>query len=193
MPFKSKLTPSEWAQAITAYERGEKKIPEIADEYGVDHSTIAKGFRSRGVVRRSTLSEGVGQDEEDVARKEREELVTKAKRQQETFFKYNTAIAQMTMKRLIEGDKEGGSLKSKNAEILVLKNASQIIMRARQENWEILGIEDILGEDEQLPDLNISEYTPEEIEEIRREQEDHYLESNDLESAFGGDDEGFED
>jgi len=177
----STISASDWAVIMTAYQRGEKTPNELAEEYGVHVKTITRGLRERSATRVSDLTESIGTDEDDAARKEREERVKSAKAQQETFAKYNSAIVGMTMRRLSDGEKNG-DLRLKGQEILVLKNAGAIVARARQENWEILRIEDVLEGEESLPDLNVGEYTPEELEGIRSANEDAYLESLDDEA-----------
>lgn len=172
----SKITPAQWAEIVTAFQRGEKNMVQLGEEYGVDYKTISRGLRTRGVSRNSKLTEHAQDDDAELARKEREEMAARAKKKQETYSKYNDAIVQMMMKRLVQGDKDGNNIATYAKEIRVLKDASQILERARRENWEILRIEDLLGESESMPDLNVGEYTPEEIEEIRRANEEHYLE-----------------
>ena len=127
----------------------------------------------------SRLTEHAQDDDAERAKKEREDQVQRAKKRQENYAKYNDAIVQMTMKRLVDGD-AANDLALKAKEIRVLKDAGAIVERARRENWEILGIDELLGEGEALPDLNVGEYTPEEIEEIRQANEEHYRESNEL-------------
>lgn len=173
--MSGKVTAADWAAIVTAYQRGEKSVLELAGDYGVSHQAISKGLRDRGVSRSSKLSETVD-TEEDEARKAHDERIAHAKKKEETYSRYNDAIAQMVMKRVIDGDQHG-SLSGKNSEILVLKNAQIVIGKARREMWDILKIGDLLGEDDALPDLNVGEYTPAELEEIRAANEEHYVES----------------
>lgn len=170
----AKITASEWAQIVTSYQRGEKSVIDLAAEFNVSHQAISKGLRERGVTRASRLTENI-ESEEDKARKEHEARMERAKTSVEKFAKYNDAIVQMVMKRLIEGDRDG-DLAEKHNEILVLKNGQSVIAKARKENWDILQIKDIIDEEDSLPDLNIGEYTPDELEAIRRANEEAYLE-----------------
>lgn len=182
-----KIAATDWADIVTAYSRGEKSVLDLAAEYGVSHQAISEGLRSRGVTRNSAMTETIN-NEEDLARKEHEERIGQAKKQREKFAKYNDAIVQMTMKRLIDGDKHG-DLRNKNAEILVLKNAATIIHRARKENWVILDIDRLMDGEESLPDLNVGEYTPEELESIRSANEEQYLEGVNEPSDYSFDEE----
>jgi transposase-like protein len=175
MPNPGKLSATDWATICTLAERGEKTVRELAQQFDVSDEAIRKGLKKRGIVRRSKQGEVMG-EAVDEARVAREAAVKAANQQVETYSKYNDVIAKLTMKRIIEGDRDG-NLATKNAEILVLKNAAAIVEKARQEQWDIQGIEDLLGENAELPDLNVGEYTPEELEAIREANEDHYNES----------------
>jgi len=178
--MSKRLSPKEWAEIKTAFERNEKSVRELAEEYGVTKQAIYKGLGDRGAKRMSDLAEGTEDDAAEADAKEREEEVRRAKKKRDEYARYNDVIVQLTMKRVIEGSQQNGSLASKHKDIVVLNNAAKIVERARKENWEILRVEDLLGEEEQLPDLNVGEYSQEELDEIRRAQEEHYVEANDL-------------
>lgn len=175
-----KISPTQWAEIATAWKRREKSLRELAEEHGVTKQYISQELAKRGIERNSDLAEIAGEDEGDSARRDREERVATAKKKQSEYSKYNDVIVQLTMKRVIEGSKANGSLSSKHKDLIVLGNASKILERARKENWEILQIEDLLGEGEDLPDLNVGEYSDDDLAEIREAQERHYVESNDL-------------
>ena len=111
---------------------------------------IYQGLSERGAKRMSDLAETTGDDDAEAAAKEREANVRRAKKKQEEYARYNDVIVQLTMKRVIEGSQQNGSLSSKHKDIVVLNNAAKIVERARKENWEILRVEDLLGEEEEL-------------------------------------------
>ena len=178
--MSKRLSPKEWAEIKTAFERNEKSVRELAEEYGVSKQAIYQGLSERGAKRMSDLAETTGDDDAEAAAKEREANVRRAKKKQEEYARYNDVIVQLTMKRVIEGSQQNGSLSSKHKDIVVLNNAAKIVERARKENWEILRVEDLLGEEEELPDLNVGEYSQDELDEIRQAQEEHYVEANDL-------------
>lgn len=190
-----RLTAHDWATICTLYERGEKNLRELSDQFGVSIQAIQQGLRKRGVQKNSRQDEVIG-EVVDQARADREAKVKAANQAVDQYAKYNDVIAKLTMKRIIEGDRDG-TLAGKNAEILTLKNAAAIVEKCRLEQWDIQGLEGLLGENAELPDLNVGEYTPEELEAIRAANEDHYNESlksdDDSDDALGEDDEFPED
>jgi len=170
-----RLAATEWASICTLYERGDKNLRELAEMFGVSIQAIQKGLKKRGVQKNSRHDEVIG-EAVDQARVDRERKVAAANQAVDQYSKYNDVIAKLTMKRVIEGDRDG-TLATKNAEILVLKNAAAIVEKARLEQWDIQGLEGLLGENAELPDLVVGEYSPAELEAIRAANEEHYQES----------------
>lgn len=184
-----RLTATDWAHIVTLYERGEKNLRELSDQFGVTLQAISQGLKARGVKKGSRLDEVAG-EVSDIARQERERKVKQANQQVEQYAKYYDAIAKLTMKKVIEASANNGSVAIVNADVLTLKNAIATIRTAREESWEIQKLDELLGDLAELPDLNVGEYTPEEIEKIREANEEGYLEGLDDEEDFV---EGFDD
>lgn len=190
----TRLSATDWATIVTLYERGEKNLRELGEQFGVTLQAISQGLKSRGISKGSRLDEVVG-EVDDIARKERERRVKAGNVAVEQYAKYNDAIVKVTMKRIIEGSQTPGGIAAHNAEILTLKNAIGIVRTAREESWTILQLEEVLGENAELPDLNVGEYTPEELDRIRQANEEGYLEGldDDDEEMIDDFDEGDDD
>lgn len=176
MAAQARLTPSDWATIVTLYERGEKNLRELGEQFGVSKQAIQKGLKDRGVEKGSRLDEVAG-EVDDAARKAREAQVAQANATRDNYAKWTDVIAKMTMKAVIDGSANNGSVSNRNADILTLKNAMAIVEKARSESWVILGIEDLLGEGAELPDLNVGEYTEDELDSIRQGNEESYLDN----------------
>lgn len=185
-----RLSATDWAHIVTLFERGEKNLRELAEQFDVSIQAISKGLKSRGVKKGSRLGEVAG-EVNDAAREVREAKVKQANNLVESYAKWFDVIAKLTMQKVIEGSKTTGGLAAINADILSMKNAIAIIHKARAENWEILDIKELLGENAELPDLNVGEYTPEELERIREANEESYLEG--LEEDEDEEDFGFDE
>jgi hypothetical protein len=171
-----RLTPTDWATIVTLAERGEKNLRELADQFGVSKQAISKGLKDRGITMGSRSDEVSG-EVDDLARAERERKVKAANLSVEQYAKYNDALVKILMKRVVDGSQAPGGIAAAGAEILAIKNALSSVRIAREENWEILDIKDLLGENAELPDLNVGEYTPAEIEQIRQANEESYNEA----------------
>jgi hypothetical protein len=190
---QKRLSSVDWATICTLYERGEKNVRQLAEQFDVSFEAIRKGLKKRGIQKNSRLNE-VMEEVKDDARIAREARVKAANVAVDQYAKYNDVIAKLTMKRVIEGDRDG-NLATKGADLLVLKNAAAIVEKARSEQWDIQGLDGLLGENAELPDLNVGEYTPEELDAIRAANEDHYNEAqrssesddDNIEGDFGDD------
>lgn len=174
MAATPRLSPSDWATIVTLYERGEKNLRELSEQFGVTKQAIQQGLKTRGVEKGSRLDE-VANEVDDAARKAREAQVAQANATRDNYAKWTDVLAKLTMKQIIDADKNG-NLSTANANLLTLKNGMAIIEKARNESWDILGIEDLLGENAELPDLNVGEYTQDELDQIREGNEERYLE-----------------
>lgn len=171
-----RLTPTDWATIVALAERGEKNTRELAEMFGVSQQAISKGLKERGIQIGSRLDEVRG-EVDDIARKERERRVKQANLSVEQYAKYYDALTKQLVKRvLIDSAGVAGGIAAAGADVLVIKNTLAALRIAREENWSILDIENLLGENAELPDLNVGEYTPEEIESIRQANEEGYLE-----------------
>lgn len=178
-----RISPVDWATICTLYARGEKNLRELAEQFEVSIEAIRKGLKKRNIQKNSRQDE-VMDEAADQAREAREAKVRAANLAVDQYSKYFDIIVKLTMKRVLEGDKQG-NLALKNADILVLKNATAIVEKARLEQWDILQLETVLGENAELPDLNVGEYTEEELDAIRAANEDHYMESLDSDQDDG--------
>lgn len=185
MAAQSRLTASDWATIVTLYQRGEKNLRELGEQFEVSPQAIQKGLKARGIEKGSRLDE-VSNEAADTARLDRERRVQKAAKAVEDYAAWYTILSRLTMKKVMDANNSGG-VASVNADVLTIKNAIAIISRARVESWEILGIEDLLGEGAELPDLNVGEYSESELEKLRQANEESYLESLEDEDEMGHD------
>lgn len=177
MSSNGKISAADWATVVTLYQRGEKNARELADQFGVTRQAIAKGLRERGVEKNSSLAEVYA--ESDIQAKEsRIAKIAEANREVKNYSTWTGWIAQLTMKKLMEAER-GGGIATANSSLVVLGNAMKIIEKARMEKWTILDIKEALGEENDLPDLNVGEYTEEELEAIRDGNEAAFIEGLD--------------
>lgn len=177
MTEKSKrLTPSEWAEIVTLYERGEATQQEIADRYGVSRQAINGGLRERNIVMGSKVNEIISEANEasEKARKLRIEEVTSMKKR---FITYNNGLANMAMKRVSEASQPGGvGLAAINPELVAIKNAMYIVQKGREENYALYDVATMDDDSDDMPDLSVSTYSSDELSEIQRANEEAYHE-----------------
>jgi hypothetical protein len=196
----AKLSPADWATVITLYSRGEKSIRELAVMFKVAPQSIHEGLRKRGTKKGSALGD-VTREVEDEAAAAHKQRVQAAHQTAERYQKYNELLIQLTVKKIADAN-TAGTLSAINADILTLKNGMAILAKGRKEACEIGKVEEMLQQDEELAQLNVGEYTEEELEAIRAANEEAYQQSlddvdnldiDDLDDADDGDEEDEED
>lgn len=166
------LSAAEWATIVVLYQRGEKNTRQLGEQFGVSRQAIEKGLKERGIEKASRLDE-VRNDADDAARAELARRVAEANKLKSDHASYVGALTKMTMKKVADAN-NAGNLPSINADLVVLGNAMKIVAKGRDETWTILGIDELKDQSDQLPDLNIGEYTPDEIGDIQDAIEESY-------------------
>lgn len=186
MSNTAKISPSDWATVVTLYSRGEKSVRELATMFKVSPQAIHDGLRKRGVKKGSALGD-VQQETEDEASKAHTARVQAAHQTADRYQKYIDVMVQLTVKKITDAH-GAGTLATANADILTLKNGIAIVAKGRKESWEIGKIDQMLEQDEELAQLNVGEYSEEELEAIRSANEEAYQQSlDDVDSIDMGD------
>lgn len=159
------ITPANWATIVVLYQRGEKNTRELAEQFGVTRQAIEKGLKSRGIERGSRLDE-IRNEANDAARAEIVRHVSEPNKRKSEHAGWISAIERLAMRKLITAE-NAQALPSVNADMVVLGNALKIVAKGREEIWRILDIDDLKDQGDELPELNIGEYTVDEIGDIQ--------------------------
>lgn len=169
---KKKISAADWGTIVTLASRGEKTVRELAEMYGVKRQSIHEGLARRGVQVASRI-QAVQAEIEDAASAARKKKVVDANKKAEDYSKRLDLIVQLTVKKIVDAN-NSGTLAAANGDILTLKNAIVTISKGRQEHWDIHKVDELLQENEELAELNVGEYTEDELEAIRAANEEAY-------------------
>lgn len=180
MADEKALSPGDWATIVTLASRGEKNARDLADMFQVTVQAIHQGLRKRGVSFGSRVTE-VSKEVEDEASAARKKRVQDGQKKAEDYSKRLDLVVQLTVKKIVDANATG-TLAAVNGDIITLKNAIATISKGRQEHWDIHKIDELLQENEELAELNVGEYTEEELEAIKEANEAAYQESLDNDS-----------
>jgi len=170
-----KLSPADWATIVTLYSRGEKTVRDLADMFKVSPQAIHQGLRQRGVQKGSKVSDVAGEVADEAA-EARKAKVKDAQKKAEEYSKRFDLIAQHTVKAIVDAH-QGGNVSTANPALVALKNGVAILRAARQEHWDIHKVDELLQENEDLAELNVGEYTEDELAAIREANEAAFNES----------------
>lgn len=167
VPRWRQLKPAQWEQAVVLWELGKVTASELAGMYGVTEQAIRRGLKARGAKKGCRVKE-VAQAADDAAKNDIEKHVERVRDTKERYLGYNDVITKLTLKELTEAARAGVPIATRKDNLAALQKAGSIIARARHENYHLLGLYDDEAQDDVLPELGITEYSPEELEAIQR-------------------------
>lgn len=163
-----RLTGVEWAEIVSYWEMGTKTLEELAVQYGKHPGSLQARLKGAGIVKGSRAVEAgdivrakvLGRAEIDAKR------VVETKEQH---YAYSEALAKLTMKIVIEAQSAPGGLAAVEDRLKTLERAAKIVSVTRAERWRILGLEKIMEQPGEIPELYVSEMTQADIDKARRQ------------------------
>ncbi len=167
----SRLTTRQWAEAEALWARGEVTLSQLSERYGKDVSAFTKHFRKKGLEKGSKSAEVKEKVEAAIDREMVTEAEITAQRVRETkdeHYKMSKALSQMAFSEVLQAKKSGIQLGAIIANLKAIESAMNTVKKGREERYAVLGLDN--GEfidDEQIPVLNVSDLTEEEIFEIQ--------------------------
>lgn len=172
----SRLTPKQWAEAEALWESGEVTLDDLASKFGKSRATMQRHFRQHGIHRGANAEANkaiIKKAVQDTAIDDATILANRIRETKEDHYKMATAIAKLTWSEIMTAKKEEKPLSQIKDNLKSLESAMKILAAARAERYALLGLNaDIEDDDEGLPELVISELTAEQIEEMRKKDED---------------------
>lgn len=161
-----RLTDAEWAQIVTKFELGTHTVSDLAKEYNCHYNAISRGLNKRG-ARKGCRANEIAEVTADAAKDARRARLDEIESMKGRYLKYNDFIARLAMQQIQKKIAAGASIVDVKDEIRVLKDLATTIARTRDENYNLYGLynDDVI--DDELPELILTEYTPEELEAIQ--------------------------
>lgn len=172
---QSQMKPKEWAEAEALWESGNITLAELSKRFGRAEETFSRHFASLGIKKGSKQAQSAEMVKEEVAKNIADDakvLSTRIRESKEEHYKMTTVITKLVMNEVLSAQKSGMPLEAKSNNIKALKDAMSVVKMAREERWAILGMDDpdSINEDD-LPELVISEMTAKQIEDMHLAQE----------------------
>lgn len=188
-----RLSKEQWAEIARKYERGEKRAKDLAAEYGVSGSAISQHFKRNGVgqfgSKKGMATTPTPVNEADAlaaAFAEKRKLrIAQTKEHAYIQAQVNQILANKIQKELKDGTRTPAAAAS---DIKSLRHLQKLLEDNYKLRSQILRI-DAETEEEELPELQFHELTPEQIEEIAKADEDEEADIDLDEEAEAGDDE----
>lgn len=163
--------PRQWAEAEALWELGEATRDEIAKKLDVSPTAVSLHMKKRGVVRGSKAEEHrkrIAEQVTDAASADAAIYAQRIKETKDEHYKMSAHLARLAWEELSKCKKDGSPLSVAQSNLKAIEAAVNVISKARQERWAILGLDrpDAVDTNE-LPALVIEELTADQIEDLR--------------------------
>lgn len=167
-PKYKRLTEAEWASASADFELGKYTATQLARIYGVSRQAMSEGLKARGKVY-GIRSKVVEEAAINAAKTDEARRVEEIQAMREKQRKLIETTQQIAAKYMMDAVRDAIPISQKRKDIATLKDLMAIFSRGRSELWEIYNLNNDENAGEELPELVVSEYTPEELVIIQRQ------------------------
>lgn len=187
------MKPKEWAEAETLWESGNITLKELAERFGMVEETFSRHFARIGIKKGSKAALASEKVREEVSKSMLDDATVLSNRIRETkeeHYKLSSLMVKLASNEILQAKRDGMPYETKINNIKALDLAMNVIKKGREERWAVLGLDDPDNVNENdLPELFISEMTAAQIEEMQKRQEQATQEFLDeVEGVLGGSD-----
>jgi len=165
-----RLTLSDWEQIRSLWELGTATLVQLAEQFGIRSDTIHRRLSKMGAVKGSRaheISNAIGNGVNDEAALQAMEATKRINETKDDHYRWAEAIGKMTMQELIDAKKAGRVIATADANLGALHKAAKTLETIRLEPIILLGLDKEDGDPDEMPELLISELTPEMIETMQ--------------------------
>ncbi|UIS24572.1 hypothetical protein S21ZY_010 [Pseudomonas phage ZY21] len=176
-----RLTPREYARAKTMWTSGDYSLKEISDAVGVSATALSRRFKRDTLTKGSDakkVSAAVKRAIEKTSAAQAEELAATAHDIKMVALKALELFNKKAYSDVAKSIKDNTPLSDKLNDLKALNEASKIIHLNYNTGARILGLDQALNPDEQMPELQIHLMTENDVEELRKHQRQEEAEAN---------------
>lgn len=185
-----------WKAMEALYESGTVTMADLSRTYGSSPQSMSRRFKRLGIKKGSKAEEIKEKVVEKVAEAISKPASLFAEKRQERIedtktehYNLNRAISVMLNKIIAESVKDKKPIDAKMGEIKALRQAAATLAITRKERWAILEVDTEIDEDN-LPEITISDLTDEEIlilrtEDSEEEDEETVITEEDIDEIVG--------
>lgn len=185
-------TSTEWAKAEALWATGDATLEELSTLVGVSAVSVSLHMKKKKITKGEKAEERRKQVAEKVAKEALSDIGEHSRRIKETkdeHYNMARAIANLTWRTILEAQQKATPLASIQPNLKSLETAMNILTKSQQARWQVLGLDrpDAI-DDAELPELEITELTAEEIAELRDRNFNDPLDFGDAELPLPDDD-----
>lgn len=176
-----RLTPREYARAKTMWTSGDYSLKEISDTVGVSATALSRRFKRDTLTKGSDakkVSAAVKRAIEKTSAAQAEELAATAHDIKMVALKALELFNKKAYSDVAKSIKDNTPLSEKLNDLKALNEASKIIHLNYNTGARILGLDQALNPDEQMPELQIHLMTENDVADLRAQQRREEAEAN---------------
>jgi hypothetical protein len=167
-----KLTEAEWAEIVAEWELGTTTLAELEKRFGISQPALSMGLKKRGAVRgskaetiRKRVSEALVESAVEKARSFSEAKRGRIEETKEQQYQWAVALAKATMNIVAKSARDRTPIAANLNDLKALRVATAVISTVRQERYRLLDMDEAV-DDNEIPELHIKEFTPDELQKI---------------------------
>lgn len=172
----NRLTALQWEEVKTLWELGANSLSQLSAKYGVRADTLQKRLKDAGVekgAKAHLLAEAATDATVSAAKDEASErAILHTQRINETkdaHYRYAEALAKLVMEEIISAKRDSKAFALVDNNIAALGKAAKSLQILRSERFVLLGLDKEDADPDDMPELLVTELTPEMIEQMQRE------------------------
>ncbi len=168
---RGRLSEREWAEATALWEQGAVTYGQLAEKFNRHEQSFVQYFRRRGIKKGSARAKTVAKVESAVEKQlvnDAAIIAARIKETKEEHYKMASGLAKLTWAEVLKTKQEGAPIATALNNLKALDSAMSVLKKAREERYAVLGLDrpDAIDEND-VPELVISELTADQIEELR--------------------------
>lgn len=166
-----KLTDLEWAEAVILWESGSVTLDDLVEKFGISRTALHEGFKKRGAVKGARAKE-YAKRTEDALKSESALRAEEVKKFRDKFHGFGDFLMNVTMMEIRNMVAESPRTPETQRKIMAhLKAATDIYSKIRDQKFHLYDLYREVEEGEDIPEIAVAQYSPEQLEKIRKDQE----------------------
>lgn len=169
-PEKIRLKESDWALAVSLWERGEVTLRELSERFGVTEAALSQGLKRRG-AKRGSKAHLIHKEVEKTLSDERKKMIEEVYTFKKKYIRYGDFLMTLTMNLITEAKKDDKKLFNIKNEIETIIAATKVYKTIRNDMFHLYDLYNNEHTDDEQLDFNIGVYTEADIQALRESQE----------------------
>jgi AraC-like DNA-binding protein len=165
-----RMSARKWAEAEALWEAGEITVNELATKFGLSRQAFQRHFKAHGVVfgsKKVELKKAVSEGVTKAVQEDAQILAARIKETKEEHYKMASGLAKLTWAEILKAKQDSVPVGTAIMNLKALDTAASVLKKTREERYAVLGLDKDAVDENDVPELVISELTADQIEALR--------------------------